>query len=72
MTFEEEMNAFKKHLIEALPLMESGDDIKTLTANIAIEYGDWKLGEVDDLSESSALEQWHEDMNELEQRQRVA
>ena len=42
MTYEQEMEKFKNHLIDVLSLIEGGEDITTLVLNIRIEYDDWK------------------------------
>ena len=45
-----EMERFQKHLINALPLMEGGEDITTLALNIGIEYDQWVSDEIEDMS----------------------
>ncbi len=64
MTYAEEMETFKQHLAVVLADrtgIDAGDSIEELCNTIAIEYFDWKLGEVEDQSESAALEQRHQD-----------
>ena len=64
MTYAEEMEKFKQHLAVVLADktgIDAGDSIEELCNTIAIEYFDWKLGEVEDQSESAALEQRHQD-----------
>ena len=48
MTYAEEMEKFKQHLAVILADrtgIDAGDSIEELCNTIAIEYGDWKLGE---------------------------
>lgn len=64
MTYAQEMEKFKQHLAVVLADktgIDAGDSIEELCNTIAIEYFDWKLGEVEDQSESAALEQRHQD-----------
>ena len=64
MTYAQEMEKFKQHLAVILADrtgIDAGDSIEELCNTIAIEYFDWKLGEVEDQSESAALEQRHQD-----------
>jgi len=64
MTYAEEMEKFKQHLAVVLADrtgIDAGDSIEEMLNTIAMEYGDWKLGEVEDQSESAALEQRHQD-----------
>ena len=64
MTYAQEMEKFKQHLAVILADktgIDAGDSIEEMLNTIAIEYGDWKLGEVEDQSESAALEQRHQD-----------
>jgi len=64
MTYAQEMEKFKQHLAVILADrtgIDAGDSIEEFCNTIAIEYFDWKLGEVEDQSESAALEQRHQD-----------
>ena len=64
MTYAQEMEKFKQHLAVILADrtgIDAGDNIEELCNTIAMEYFDWKLGEVEDQSESAALEQRHQD-----------
>jgi hypothetical protein len=51
--YSNEMARFQKHLVNALPLMEGGEDITTLVLNIGIEYDQWLLDEIVDLSDDT-------------------
>ena len=48
--YSNEMARFQKHLINALPMMEGGEDIITLVLNIGIEYDQWVSDEIEDMS----------------------
>ena len=51
--YSNEMERFKKHLINALPMIEGGEDITTLVLNIGIEYDQWLRDEIEDLSDDT-------------------
>ena len=64
MTYAQEMEKFKQHLAVILADrtgIDAGDSIEEFCNTIAIEYFDWKLGEVEDQSEAAALERRHQD-----------
>ena len=49
MDHKKEMEAFTKHLVKALPLMEADEDIGYLVAQIGLEYIDWANGDIEDM-----------------------
>ena len=69
MTYKEEMESFKKHLVEVLPLMEADEDIEYLVANIRSEYIQWSAKEIDDL-DTDYNQQLSDDLFEYEQATR--
>lgn len=69
MTYKKQMEAFKRHLLQALPLMEADEDIEYLVANIRSEYIQWSAKEIDDLG-TDYDQQLSDDLFEYEQATR--